>query len=49
MFVSMNNLVNHIYDYFLGGKKHWKSKFKYVINDITYFNADDTVPDYFQK
>ena len=27
----------------------WKSKFKYVIPDITYFNADDIVYAYFSN
>ena len=43
------NLINKIYDYSIGDKKYWKSKFKDVINEITYFNADDIVCEYFSK
>ena len=53
MYITMNNLadnlVNHIYDYSIGDKKQWKSKFKNVIDEITYFNADDIVNDYFSN
>jgi len=43
------NLVNHIYDYSIGYDLHWRSKFRNVINEITYFNADDIVSDYFSN
>ena len=42
-----NNLVNYIYDYSIGGKDVWKSKFSNVINEITYFNTENIVSDYF--
>ena len=42
-----NNLVNHIYDYSIGGKDFWKSKFSNVINEATYFNTENIISDYF--
>ena len=44
-----DNLVNNIYDYSIGDKRFWESKFKHVIDDMTYFNADDIVYVYFSK
>ena len=44
-----DNLVNHIYHYSIGDTYFWMSKFTYVINDITYFNADDIGSDYFSN
>ena len=46
---SGENLVNNIYDYSIGDKSFWKSKFRNVMNDITYFNADDIVYEYFSN
>lgn len=42
-----DNLVNHIYDYSIGDKTFWKSKFRNVVNDITHFHVDDIVYEYF--
>ena len=41
-----DNLVNPIYDYSMGDTNFWESRFINVINDITYFNADDIVYEY---
>ena len=41
-----DNLVNHIYAYSIGDRNYWKSRFKNVIDEITYFNADDIVSEY---
>jgi len=53
MYIAMNNsgenLVNNIYDYSIGDKSFWKSKFRNVMNDITDFNADDIVYEYFSN
>jgi len=50
MYITMNNLtdnlVNHIYDYSIGDKTYWKSKFKDVIDEIAYFHVDDIVSEY---
>ena len=43
-----DNLINHIYDYSIGDKKI-EIKFKNVIDEITYFNADDIVSEYFSN
>ena len=42
-----DNLVNQIYVYSLGDKPYWQSKLKNVMDEITYFNADDIVSAYF--
>ena len=44
-----DNLVNRIYDYSIGAKNFWKSKCKKLITDITYFNVDDIVSEYFSN
>ena len=44
-----DNLVNHVYDYSIGDKRFWESKFKIAINHITHFNADDIVYEYFSN
>ena len=53
MYITMNNLadtlVNHIHDSSIVDQKYWKSKFKNVIHDVTYVNADDIVYKYFSK
>jgi len=41
------NLVELIYDYSIGDAVYWRSKFQHVLNEITYFNADDIVSEYF--
>ena len=41
------DLIEHIYDYSIGDKDVWKSKFSTVINEITYFNAENRVSNYF--
>jgi len=43
-----DNLINHIYDYSIGDKKI-EIKFKNVIDEITYFNVDDIVSEYFSN
>ena len=53
MYITVNNLadnlVNHIYDYSIGDKNFWISKFKDVIKKTTYSNADDIVSDCFSN
>ena len=41
------DLIEHIYDYSIGDKDFWKSKFSNVINEIKYFNASKIVEEYF--
>ena len=36
-----------MYDYSIGDKSVWKSKFRNVIRDITYFNVDDIAYEYY--
>ena len=43
-----DNLINHIYDYSIGDKK-LEVNFKNVIDQITYFNVDDIVSEYFSN
>ena len=44
-----DNFVKRISDYSRGDKQFWKSRFKHVIIDITCFNADDIVHEYFSN